>query len=243
MAFVHSPKIVTDGLVLALDAGNVKSYPGSGTTWLDKSGFGNNGTLTNGPTFSSANGGSIVFDGTNDYVITSDNQSTSLNTTAGITLESWIRPTALANASNGDGVFSKGLSSDNNSGAYELLLYPSSSFNTPLFRIRVGSSTPTYNPNTPLTVNQIYHLISTYDGTTIRIFINGVESGNGLNQVGNIESNTQQLTIGVRYLIRNFPNFDSFFTGNIYSTRIYNRALTASEVLQNYNATKGRFGL
>jgi hypothetical protein len=68
MAFIHSPKIVTDGLVLALDAGNTKSYTSGSTTWFDKSGFGNNGTLTNGPTFSSANGGSIVFDGVNDYV-------------------------------------------------------------------------------------------------------------------------------------------------------------------------------
>jgi hypothetical protein len=69
MAFVHSPKIVTDELVLTLDAGNVKSYPGSGTTWLDKSGRGSNGTLINGPTFNSGNGGSIVFDGTDDFGI------------------------------------------------------------------------------------------------------------------------------------------------------------------------------
>ena len=68
MAFIHSPKIITDGLVLALDAGNTKSYPGSGTVWTDLSGNNNTGTLTNGPTFNAANGGSIVFDGTNDYV-------------------------------------------------------------------------------------------------------------------------------------------------------------------------------
>ena len=68
MSLNHSPKIVTDGLVLCLDAASRKSYPGSGTTWFDRSGNGNNGTLTNGPTFSSDNGGSIVFDGTNDYV-------------------------------------------------------------------------------------------------------------------------------------------------------------------------------
>ena len=68
MSLFHSPRIVTDGLVLCLDAGNTKSYPGSGTTWTDLSGRRNNGTLTNGPTFDSANGGSIVFDGTNDTV-------------------------------------------------------------------------------------------------------------------------------------------------------------------------------
>ena len=63
----YGPRIVTDGLVLCLDAGNSKSYPGSGTAWNDLSRNGNNGTL-NGPTFNSADRGSIVFDGTNDYV-------------------------------------------------------------------------------------------------------------------------------------------------------------------------------
>ena len=70
MAFGNGPRIVTNGLVLSLDAADRNSYPGSGTTWRDMSGNGNNGTLTNGPTFSSANGGSIVFDGTNDYATT-----------------------------------------------------------------------------------------------------------------------------------------------------------------------------
>ena len=68
MSLFHSPSLVTSGLVLCLDAGNPKSYPGSGTTWTDLSGRGNHGTLVNGPTFNSANGGSIVFDGSNDYV-------------------------------------------------------------------------------------------------------------------------------------------------------------------------------
>ena len=68
MSLSRGPKIVTNGLVLYLDAANKKSYPGSGTTWTDLSGNNNTGTLTNGPTFDSNNGGSIVFDGTNDYV-------------------------------------------------------------------------------------------------------------------------------------------------------------------------------
>ena len=67
MGLSHSPRIVTDGLVFCVDAGDKMSYPGAGTTWTDLSKNRNNGTLTNGPTFNSANGGSIVFDGTNDY--------------------------------------------------------------------------------------------------------------------------------------------------------------------------------
>ena len=70
MSTLQSGHIITDGLVIALDAANTKSYPGSGTTWSDLSGNSNNGTLTNGPTFNSGNGGSIVFDGTNDYINT-----------------------------------------------------------------------------------------------------------------------------------------------------------------------------
>ncbi len=69
MSLLHSPKIVTNGLVLCLDAASRKSYPGTGNVWRDLSGNGNNGTLTNGPTFSSANGGSIVFDGIYDPVL------------------------------------------------------------------------------------------------------------------------------------------------------------------------------
>ena len=69
MSFSYSPKIITDGLVLYLDAANPYSYVSGSTVWNDISRGGNNGTLINGPTFSSANNGSIVFDGTNDYVI------------------------------------------------------------------------------------------------------------------------------------------------------------------------------
>ena len=78
MAIKHSPRIVTDGLVLYLDAANTKSYPGSGTTWTDISGKSNNGTLTNGPTFDSGNKGTIVFDGSNDYVSETSGLSDSL---------------------------------------------------------------------------------------------------------------------------------------------------------------------
>ena len=68
MAFNRGPKIVTQGLVLALDAASNNSYPGSGTTWKDLSGNNNTGTLVNGPTFSSANGGTFILDGSNDYI-------------------------------------------------------------------------------------------------------------------------------------------------------------------------------
>ena len=92
MAFNYSPKIVTDGLVLCLDAGNPNSYPGSGNTWKDLSRGRNNGTLVNGPTFSGANGGSLVFDGVNDY-----NQHINLQNfiNQDITISLWVNFTVL----------------------------------------------------------------------------------------------------------------------------------------------------
>jgi hypothetical protein len=90
MAFNYSPRIVTDGLVLYLDAANPRSYPGSGTTWSDLSRGGNNGVLTNGPTFNSANNGSIVFDGTNDFIQCSNRTTINL----GLTIETVIKTTS-----------------------------------------------------------------------------------------------------------------------------------------------------
>ena len=236
-------QIVTSGLVLALDAADRNSYPGSGTAWRDLSGNNNTGTLTNGPTFSSANGGRIAFDGTDDYVITTVNATPTLDITSQITLETWLLSTALASSLHGDGIMSKGVSSDANSGVYETLLTQGTGVNNPFFRMRIGASTPVYNPtNIPINLNQIYQFVSTYNGSIMRIYINGVESGAGLSTSGNIQSNTQQLTLGVRYLHPGTAN-DSFFSGNMYINRIYNRALSATEILQNYNAQKSRFNL
>lgn len=106
MATNYNPQIVTNGLVLCLDAANTKSYPGTGTAWTDLSGLGNNGTLTNGPTYSSANNGSIVFDGVDDRVDTF-NASSLTN----MTIEMWIYDTR----SSGDRDI---LTYNGNSGAY-----------------------------------------------------------------------------------------------------------------------------
>ena len=243
MAFHYSPKIVTDGLVLYLDAANTKSYVSGSTSWNDVSKNTNNGNLINGPTFSDTNMGSISFDGTDDYFITPTGLTPTLNITSQITLETWFKSTALANVSHGDNLFSKGLSTDLNSGVYELNLANNTTANRPSFRMRIGSSTPLYSPtNILIELNTIYNVVCTYNGSIMRIFVNGVESGSGLSTSGAIQNNTQQLTIGVRYVHRTGIS-DSFFSGNIYISKIYNRALSSSEIIQNYNATKTRFGL
>ena len=243
MAFNFSPKTVTDGLVLYLDAANPKSYVSGSTTWADLSRIGNNGTLINSPTYSATNNGSVVFDGVDDYFITPTGLTPSLNITSQITLETWFKSTSLANNLHGDGLFSKGLSTDGNSAVYELILANNTTTNIPYFRLRINSSTLIYSPNNILiNLNQIYHIVCTYDGAIMRIFVNGIESGSGLSTSGTLENNTQQLTIGVRYFARNGVA-DMFFSGNIYLSKIYNRALSATEIQQNYSATKTRFGL
>ena len=85
-----APTIVTDGLVFAVDAANYQSYPGSGTTWSDLVN-GNDGTLTNGPTFDSGNGGSIVFDGSDDYMSTTYSTPTSLQGDPNFTVCGWFK--------------------------------------------------------------------------------------------------------------------------------------------------------
>ena len=244
MAFNFSPKVVTDNLVMYLDGTSPRSYVSGSTTWTDLSRGGNNGMLTNGPTYNPNNGGSIVFDGVDDYFITPSGLTPTLNITSQITLDIQIKSTALANASSGDGLICKGLSTDLNSGVYELGLIQSGGTNYPYFRMRIGSSTPTYLPtNIPISLNQIYNIVCTYNGSIMRLYINGQESGNGLSTSGLIQTNTEQLSIGVRYVHVINAGFDSYFSGNIYSTRIYSRGLTPTEVLQNYNTTKSRFGI
>ena len=92
---IFFPSIVTNGLVLCLDAGNQLSYPGTGTTWNDLSRNGNDGTLTNGPVFNS--GGSMVFDGVNDYIAISDSLQQLQFSTGAFTLSAWIYPAANKN--------------------------------------------------------------------------------------------------------------------------------------------------
>ena len=100
MGLSHSPSLVLSGLTLCLDAANTKSYVGSGTTWTDLSGNSNTGTLTNGPTYSSANGGSIVFDGTNDYATISFNSVFNV-TSNPFTVIVWNKKNTSSNGYNG----------------------------------------------------------------------------------------------------------------------------------------------
>ena len=220
MATKYSPKIVTNGMVLYLDASNTRSYPGSGTTWNDLSGNGNNGTLTNGPTFSTANMGSIVFDGTNDYVIASN--SLLSHGTSDWTYSTWLKF---------NGTPSLGTIFENGYWNNSLLVR----FETSVITIY---SMSTYWGNFTLspTLGLWYKLDFFRNGNTLYFYLNGKLS-QSISFTADIQP-TSNILIGSSQHAAN-----QCFNGNISQFLIYNRALSATEVLQNYNATKSRFGL
>ena len=236
MSAIGGPNIIEDGLVLYLDAGNRKSYPGSGTTWFDKSGRGNNGTLTNGPTFNTGSLGSIVFDGSNDYV-NCGTGSTIQNISSAITLQVIVDGISLSGTYGG--LMKTSNSSWNNGfGLYYENLPPNYPKNYTFFINNWSGPAvlryfiPTENQTTPIV------LTGTYSTTTgLRLYING-----NLHSTINYNSLINN-PVGIQTNIGAANTAAYFYKGRIYQSQIYNRALSASEVAQNYNATKGRFGL
>jgi len=232
MAFNYSPKIITDGLVLYLDAANTRSYPGSGTVWSDLSRGGNNGTLTNGPTFNAGSGGSIVFDGVNDYADFGINsQINSINTYT----FSFILSSPSINA-NFRPIFTRSVSYI--AGNSDIEIYGGNG-GIQLVHNRSNGGTMFARLMNALPNNAIGFLDITYNSSTLewRCYYNS--------NLTNTFTNIQPPLTNSSYIsgIGRFWAGSSYFLGNIYSARIYNRALSATEILQNYNATKGRYGL
>ena len=239
MAFSYSPKIITDGLVLYLDAGNPLSYPGSGTTWTDLSRGQNPGTLTNGPTFDSGNGGSIVFDGTDDYITGLDNIS--INTGLPFTVEFWSNitqysdpfPTIIQLKTNTTYGWNLSFNiSTGVGGAYYGVLFGSSDT---WARIRT---------NNPPATEFWYNVAVAYNGSgastisNYNVYLNS--SLQTLYSTGGFNNTTQDNYIGTTNAASR--GIDDF-RGKISSVRVYNKALSQPEITQNYNATKTRFGL
>jgi hypothetical protein len=228
MGYTHSPQVVLDGLVLVLDAANPKSYSGSGTTWNDLSGNGNNGELVNGVGYNSGNLGSLSFDGVNDYV--SVPQSTSVNiTTNTITFGGWCYPIVSNKYQH---ILVKNVGESRQYG-----MWLSVNGTSQIFRNLNGVVNQTnVTISTPWVVNNWNYIMLVYNGSTIKIYLNGAEVFNE-NASGNIVTTNSNVNIGGE------PTQSFFFNGRIAVSQIYNRALTPQEILQNYNATKGRFGL
>lgn len=228
MATKYSPKIITNGLVLSLDAANNKSYPRSGTTWTDLSGNNNNGTLTNGPTFSAGNQGSIVFDGTNDYISGTNNSS--LQLLNDLTIGAWVKLGSGGNAS--QGIFEKMINI--NYSGYGITRQDD------YFKFWTGGGGTFAYTNSNITYsssNNWYYVVGRRMAGNNRLFINSILQTDS--QSPPLSDSGEVYVIGRYY--SNIANY--YFVGNIAQTSLYNRALTDAEILQNYNATKNRFGL
>jgi hypothetical protein len=238
MAFNYSPKVVTDGLVLYLDAANPKSYPGSGTTWGDLSRGGNNGTLENGPTFSSANGGSIVFDGTNDYVdcgiITSLPSGTQNRTLIG-----WVQDNSLSDYV-GDLAAIFGYGNNISPGRLFMVSIGGTTFNNR--KIVIWTNTANHISSFSINRNEWTHITATVTQDSpsprLTIYKNGISDGGSIKAIDTL--NTGQFSLADS---RTSGTYDKLLNGRISQIQVYNRALSATEILQNYNATKTRYGL
>ena len=239
MGVAYNSRIITDGLVLCLDAANSKSYPGSGTTWTDLSGNGRNGTLTNGVGYSASNGGALVFDGVNDYVDLGN--PSSLDITQAITHILWINP--ISNyASSYNGIFTKANTGSSGGSLSNTLIYIGPGG---IYTVQYGKSDGAPGngvTNTISAYNQWVCYASTYDGANVTLYKNGVQV-NQVAQTGAIY-NTNQNT-GVKLGTDGRYNLDGGrqYNGNIAQVSVYNRALSAAEVSQNYNALKSRFSI
>jgi hypothetical protein len=228
MALAHGaqePLGVRDGLVLYLDAANARSYPRSGTTWFDRSGNGNNGTLVNGVGYNSANFGSLSFDGVNDYVETI--QST---TESNFSVSGWV-------FYNGTVTTQQPVVSKWFSGGRSWML---DTVGTNTLRWLIGgSSGGDVVITTTITPNIWFHFTATYQTGTgnCNLYINAnlVSSGVGRSSLL-VPTNTIQIG-------RKGDSSIVWFKGNIAQVSIYNRALTAQEIQQNFNATRSRYGI
>jgi hypothetical protein len=229
MGIAYNPKIVTDGLVLALDAANPKSYPGTGTSWSDLSKNENNGTLVNGVGYNSANKGSLVFDGINDYVDCGNTASlNAIGGTTNITVSGWAYYTAYG----GGGQPYSVITVKGNPWTW-LLENPSRTFR---FRITAGAADVNVADTSSHLLDIWYNVVGTYDGSNMRIYVNGVLK-NTRAQTGILATNAVTAKIGT------FQGTNYNLTGRISNVSIYNRALSAQEIQQNFNATRGRYGI
>jgi hypothetical protein len=226
--------IVTNGLVLDLDAAKKDSYPGTGTAWNDISGLQNNSTLINGPTFNSNNGGSIMFDGTDDYA--SIPYKTSLGLSSQGTLSVWCYPTTLIQRGFA-GLVGMTINGVNNGQSYYLHWRLFS--NTISAGIQNGGVYNNISYPLPTTIAW-YNITFTWNSSFLNLYQNGISAATPVAQTISAQLLNTPVDVGGN-MFGNDTGIQGFFTGFIPVTQIYNRGLTASEVLQNYNALKSRY--
>lgn len=229
MSLGHGASVVREGLVLHLDAASMKSYPGSGTTWSDLSGNGNNGTLVNGVGYSSENNGTFTFDGLDDYAVSTGGYHNNIS----LTISLWFKPTnTISGGSNqvgrlwgtggdlecrfdGGGTAINGRLACDIGGTNNLTSVSDNWLNTNWYNLTIRF-------NSSLNSSQMY--------------IQGELDSSGT--CGNFSTQSSPIQIG-----RSASGFGSPFPGKISSFLIYNQVLTELEIKQNFEATRGRYGI
>jgi len=240
MGTSYNANIVTDGLVLCLDAANPRSYPLSGTSWNDLSGNGNNGTLTNGPTFSSANAGALVFDGIDDYVVWNTLDAVKWQNWSSITVETVFKLVSYSGGTSGRQYLFDYRNTGGVNGAFGCFYDSGISPNGfKLFYNTTGTSYEEPLITTFVLGTLIYYQV-TFDKTTstnnIKHYINGNNVFTRSVTANSTTTNSGKVWLG-RYSGGGFQ-----WNGNIFLHRAYNRALSANEIKQNFNAIRGRYG-
>ena len=218
---------------VTIDAANSRSYVISSTTWNDLTYNLNVGTLTNGTTYSTSNGGVLSFDGVDDYVYFSNSgQFTPPN----ISIEVWLKPNNTASPYNQNflrlesGILPALLMAFQDGG--NTLGFGMATSNDGYGELDVTINGSDYN-------GKWKHIMATYTSGAKKLYVNGTLVGQDLTLTGTlVPNNSNPMSIGSWIL-----NTSESFNGDIAITRIYNKALSSTEVLQNYNAIKGRFGL
>jgi hypothetical protein len=215
-----------NGLQLCLDAANTKSYPGSGSTWTDLSGRGTVANLSS-TSYTTDAGGGIYFSSS----ASSANFTATLNFSGGFTLETWIKHTGVVSTARIQRYMTIG-----SSPLEGPVLRHNSASNGSLhgYLFDSGNTFREIDVAGQILTNTYYHLVYTYDSTTFRLYKNNV-------QVGILVATVTLPTLGTTHGLASGGT--EYFEGNMYAARYYNRALTAAEVSQNFNALRGRFGI
>ena len=237
MGLFHSPKIATDGLILNLDAGNTKSYPGSGTTWTDLSKENNHATLSNF-TVGSLNGGTLTADGENS--VATINAAASLQP-ASITMEVMCKP--IYNNQNYANVISYPPNDDNHQSPWMIyaiyLQHPSGNITSRPLHTRIGG-TMQVSDNGAFDFDVWNHLVISFHNQAVKFYRDGVVHSSHTISPSTINYSgyeNQNVFIGAN------PSGAEDFEGEYSNVKLYNRALTDAEVKQNFDAIRGRFGL
>lgn len=208
--------------IVNLDAAVASSYPGTGTTWTDLSGNGNNASLSNGVSYSGTNGGVLSFDGVSGYVRTSV-----IPTYGSFALSIWFKTPTQRDGDRlywGDGTNRAILANSGTTGS--LMWYINTSVTNTGYKFSSNSTV----------VNQWNNVVLQYTGSQAQLFINGVQDGVTANITGT--SNASGFNLGT-----NYDRSGNWYNGQISNMRFYGRSLSADEISQNFNALRGRYGI